>query len=278
MPDLVIQGLDVETRDLKQLAKLTAARSVEQFAPQVFRLAGAALVDEVAPYCEAAQLDWGYVPREQRLARFGLLVMDMDSTLIGIECIDEIADLAGVKPQVEEITAAAMRGELDYTESLRRRTALLRGLDPAAFQQVYDRRLTLNPGAERLLSAMRAAGLKLMLVSGGFTFFTDRLQQRLGFDYSTSNTVEVADGRLTGQVLGEVVDAAGKAAALNRVRSELGLTRDQVIAVGDGANDLKMMAAAGISFAYRAKPVVRRQATYQINFVGLDGVLNLFAP
>lgn len=278
MPDLVIQGLDVETHDLKELAKLTGARSIEQFAPQVFRLAGAALMDEVAGYCEKAQLDWGYVPQDQRLDRFGLLVMDMDSTLICIECVDEVADMAGLKPQVAEITAAAMRGELDYAESLRERVKLLAGLEESAFQRVYDERLKLNPGAERLVSRMKAAGLKVMLVSGGFTFFTDRLRRRLGFDYSTSNAVEIVDGKLTGQVLGEIVDATGKAAALNRMRSELGLSRDQVIAIGDGANDLKMMAASGVSVAYRAKPVVRRQATYQINFVGLDGVLNLFAP
>lgn len=274
---LVIQGADVETRDLKALAQLTGASGIEQSAPNVFRLAGARPHDGVAALCERARLDFGFVPESQRLADFGLLVMDMDSTLIAIECIDEVADLAGLKPQVAQITAAAMRGELDYAESLRQRVALLAGVEVARFQEVYDRRLVLNPGAERLLAGVKAAGLRTMLVSGGFTFFTDRLRERLGFDYATSNTVEIAGGRLTGRVLGDIIDADGKALWLARMANELGLPASAVIAIGDGANDLKMMAAAGVSVAYRAKPVVRERATYQINFVGLDGVLHLFA-
>ncbi|MDO9221757.1 MAG: phosphoserine phosphatase SerB, partial [Thiobacillus sp.] len=217
----------------------------------------------------------GWVPAERHVGNFGLLVMDMDSTLITIECIDEIADMQGLKPQVSAITEAAMRGEIDFSESLRRRVSLLAGLDESALQRVYDERLQLSPGAEALLAAARAAGIKTLLVSGGFTFFTERLKARLGLDYTAANTLEIIDGKLSGCVLGDIVDAQAKADWLNQVRRELGLRRDQVIAVGDGANDLKMMAEAGLSIAYRAKPVVRAQASQALNQVGLDGVIPL---
>lgn len=273
---LIIQGEEVGTPDLKALAKMTAAAAIEQVAPQAFRLCCARRVEEVGPFCDAARLDWGYVPAGQRLAGFGLLAVDMDSTLISIECIDELADIAGVKDEVAALTAAAMDGALDFAQSLRRRVALLAGLPATALEQVYGERLTLNPGAERLLREVKRAGLKTMLVSGGFTFFTERLKDRLGFDYAAANTLEIADGRLTGRVLGELVDAERKAAELRRIRDILALSRAQVIAVGDGANDLKMLREAGVSIAYRAKPVVRQEATYVINYVGLDGILHLF--
>ncbi|MCL5061018.1 MAG: phosphoserine phosphatase SerB [Candidatus Thermoplasmatota archaeon] len=275
--NLIVQGKDIPTPSLKQLAKLTGARSIEAVSPTAFRLVAAdpGRRDEVAAFCEANALDHGWVPAGRRIGDFGLLVMDMDSTLITIECVDEIADMQGLKPQVSAITEAAMRGEIDFAESLRRRVSLLAGLDQSALQRVYDERLQLSPGAETLLAAARAAGIKTLLVSGGFTFFTERLQPRLGLDYTTANTLEVADGKLTGRVLGDIVDAQGKADWLNRVRTQLGLRREQVIAMGDGANDLKMMAEAGVSIAYRAKPVVRAQASYALNQVGLDGAIPL---
>ncbi len=275
--NLIVQGRDIPTPSLKQLARLTGAAAIEAVSPAAFRLVAAdsGLRAEVADFCEANALDHGWVPAERRIGDFGLLVMDMDSTLITIECIDEIADMQGLKPQVSAITEAAMRGEIDFAESLRRRVSLLAGLDQSALQRVYDERLRLSPGAEILLAAARAAGIRTLLVSGGFTFFTERLKPRLGLDYTAANTLEVADGKLTGRVLGDIVDAQGKADWLNRVRGQLVLKKGQVIAMGDGANDLKMMAEAGVSIAYRAKPVVRAQASYALNRVGLDGVIPL---
>jgi phosphoserine phosphatase len=203
--------------------------------------------------------------------------MDMDSTLITIECIDEMADLRGIKPQVAAITASAMRGEIEYHESLRRRLALLEGMDESALQRVYDERLKLSPGAERMLERVRSLGIKTLLVSGGFSFFTERLKQRLSLDYTLSNTLELKNGTLTGKVLGNIVDARAKAAKVSELRDALRLKRDQVIAIGDGANDLAMMAEAGVSIAYHAKSVVRGKATHCFDHVGLDGLLNLYA-
>lgn len=275
--NLVIQGKDVPTFSLKQLAKLTSATAIEAISSTAFKLLSAdeSLRAEVAAFCDAQALDCGWVPADRRIADFGLLVMDMDSTLITIECIDEIADMQGLKPQVSSITEAAMRGEIDFAESLSRRVSLLKGLDQSALQRVYDERLQLSPGAETLLAAVRAAGIKTLLVSGGFTFFTERLKLRLSLDYTAASTLDIVDGKLTGRVLGDIVDAQGKADWLNRVRSELNLAPTQVIVMGDGANDLKMMAEAGVSIAYRAKPVVREQASHALNQMGLDGILPL---
>jgi phosphoserine phosphatase len=206
-----------------------------------------------------------------------LLAIDMDSTLITIECIDEVADMAGLKAEVSAITAAAMSGEIDYAESLRRRVGLLRGLDRDALARVYDERLRLSPGAETMLGAMQRAGVKTLLVSGGFSFFTGRLKARLGLDYSISNALDIEGGRLTGRVVGNIVDAEAKAAKLRAVRDELRIANAQIIAIGDGANDLAMMAEAGVSIAYRAKPMARGKADYALDYAGLDGVLNLFA-
>lgn len=275
--NLIIQGSDIPTPALKQLASLAQAGGIRALNPQAFCLAGAdpGQREAVAAYCEAQRLDWGYVPETRKLGDFGLLVMDMDSTLITIECIDEIADMQGLKPQVAAITEAAMRGAIDFAESLRRRVGLLRGLDESALARVYDERLRLTPGAEALLAALRRADVRTLLVSGGFTYFTERLQARLGLDAAAANTLEIVDGRLTGEVLGDILDGAGKAARLEQTRIALGLSAAQVVAIGDGANDLKMMAAAGVSIAFHAKPLVRAQASHALNFCGLDGVLPL---
>jgi len=274
---LVIQGAAVAERDLEQLSQLSGARQVLRLSPGVCRLIGAQQRPGIAEYCARARLDFGFVPEERKLADMELLVIDMDSTLITIECIDEIADMAGVRAEVSAITAAAMSGEIDYAESLRLRVGLLQGLDEGALARVYDERLRLSPGAETMLAAMQRAGVKTLLVSGGFSFFTERLKTRLGLDYSISNVLNIEDGRLTGRVIGGIVDAEAKAAKLRSVRDELGLATARVIAIGDGANDLAMMAEAGVSIAYHAKPLARGKADYTLDYAGLDGVLNLFA-
>ncbi len=199
------------------------------------------------------------MPVPRKLSDFRLLVMDMDSTLITIETIDELADFVGRKAEVAAVTAQAMRGEIEYDESLRRRVAVLKGLPESALDQLYTERVKLSPGAERMIEGVKRAGLKILLVSGGFTHVTERLKTRLGLDYVRSNTLVVKNGKFTGELEGRIVNADGKREALLSARDEIGATRDQIIAIGDGANDLKFMGEAGVSVAYRAKPVVREK-------------------
>ncbi|MGV8826074.1 phosphoserine phosphatase SerB [Methylibium petroleiphilum] len=218
-----------------------------------------------------------------KLPDFGLIAFDMDSTLINIECVDEIADAAGRKAEVAAITEAAMRGEIaDYKDSLRRRVALLKGVPVTAMQQVLSQRLQLNPGAETLVRACRAAGLRTLLVSGGFTFFSDHVRDRLGLDFTRSNVLEVADGALTGRMVdqdwGDICDGEEKRKMLLATCAQLGIAPSRAIAMGDGANDLPMMGAAGLSVAYHAKPAVRAQAMVSIEQGGLDRLLEVMSP
>jgi phosphoserine phosphatase len=274
--NLIIQGADIATPNLKHVAKLAGASAIEAITPSAFRLCNAHEHADIAPFCEESRLDYAFVPAARRLADLRLAVMDMDSTLITIECIDEVADMQGVKPQVAAITAAAMRGEIDYPQSLRERVALLQGLDAGALKRVYDERVRLAHGAEMMLARFRRLGIKTLLASSGFTFFTDRLRERLQLDWTRSNVLEIAGGQLTGRLIGEIVDAGVKRQALIERRDQLGLDNHSIVALGDGANDLQFMGEAGVSIAYRAKPVVRAQATHAVSHVGLDGVLNLF--
>ena len=226
---------------------------------------------------EECAVDAEVVPMHDRLENYRVIAFDMDSTLITIECIDEIADFIGRKQEVAAITEAAMRGEIaDYDDSLRRRVALLAGLPAQTLQRVYDERVQLSPGARTLIDATRNAGLKVVLVSGGFTFFTDRLHARLGFDFSRSNTLEIIDGHLTGRVVGEIVNAEGKRRFVEQVCARVGCSPSQAIVVGDGANDLRMMAIAGISIAYHAKPIVHTETKHAVNHCGLDSILAFF--
>ena len=282
--DLVIQAADLPTDAVDAFRVACLARRVRR------RLNSARLLDvqdDVDTRKAAAALsaywkcDAAFVDPAMKLADFRLLALDMDSTLINIESLDEIAAYAGRGEEVAAITEAAMRGEIaDYRESLRRRVAMLGGADEALLGRVYEERLRLNAGAEELLRACKAAGLKTLLVTGGFTFFTDRMKQRLGFDFTRSNELEVADGRLTGRVTGpgggEIIDAEGKAQAVRDACAQIGCPTDRSIVIGDGANDLKMLRLARLSVAYRAKPVVAQQAAQSLNFSPLDGVLAWF--
>lgn len=276
MMQLIIQGIEVENYDLRALAKLTQAEQIEKITGQAFRLRNIQQREGVADYCKAVELDFAFVDANQHLSDFKLIAMDMDSTLLAIESIDEVADMCQIKPQVSEITLKTMRGDISFEESITQRTALLAGLPSDALQQVYDERVQLSPGADIMLKKAKAVGIKTMVISGGFTFFTERIKTKLNLDYAAANTLEIKDNKLTGKLSGDILGREGKAEALQKVCNELGIQREQVIAIGDGANDLDMMATAGISIAYHAKPVVREKATYSINHVGLDGVIHLF--
>ncbi|CUR75149.1 phosphoserine phosphatase SerB [Achromobacter xylosoxidans] len=278
---LVVQSPGLTVEHAEQLAALAQAQGVARISATAARLLDVQHDDatraDVVAWADRHGIDTAFVPAGLKLSHCKVLAMDMDSTLINIECIDEIAGVAGVKDKVSEITEAAMRGEIkDFAESLRRRVALLKDVPAEALEQVYTEKLRLNPGAERLITTAQAAGIKVLLVSGGFTFFTDRLRERLKLDSAHANTLEIDNGVLTGRVLGDILDADAKAVYLREFARTHDATKEQVIAMGDGANDLKMLGAAGFPVAYHAKPLVRQQTRYALNVSGLDGVLNWF--
>jgi phosphoserine phosphatase len=279
--NLVLQGPSATPATLARIVALANPARVVQLGEHAVRCESVAYSDilksTVEMAADGAGLDATFIAPGRRLSDFRLVAMDMDSTLITIECIDEIADMQGLKAQVSEITEAAMRGELDFSESLKRRVALLEGLDAGALARVYTERLAISMGGEAMLAAIKAAGLKTLLVSGGFTFFTDRLKERLGLDYTNANVLEIVDGKLTGRVIGTIVDADEKKRTVQQVCAAMGIGPEQAIVMGDGANDLKMMGIAGLSVAFRAKPVVRAQADVALNHSGLDGLLAILS-
>ena len=275
---LILQGLNVARDDIDAIAKLTQAQEILWSQPKLCKLLNASPHAELEQRCQSLRLDYAFVPIDSKLSDIKLVAMDMDSTLINIESLDEIADYVGLKHEVAAITQRSMQGEVDFAESLRQRVALLKGLDASALERVYQERLQLNLGAEQLIASLKKQGIKTLLVSGGFTHFTERLKQRLGLDYAFANKLEIVAGKLTGNLQGPMLDADAKARCVLEIGRKHGFQLPtQALAIGDGANDCAMFSVVGIGVAYHAKVVLQQQATYRIDHVGLDGILNLFA-
>jgi phosphoserine phosphatase len=278
----VIQSPALDQQLIEQAAATAQANGVQRISKSAARLLDVAhdaeTIKDLRQWGQARSIDIAMIEPGTKLSDCKVLAMDMDSTLINIECIDEIAAFGGVKAEVSAITEAAMRGEInDFADSLTRRVAYLKGLSVDVLQSVYEEKLRLNPGAETLVQTALQQGIKVLLVSGGFTFFTDKLGARLNLTHTLANVLETdGNGHLTGRVVGHIIDAQGKADALKAFATLHGATPAQTIAIGDGANDLKMLSLAHYSVAYRAKPIVQAQARFALNVSPLDAVLNWF--
>jgi phosphoserine phosphatase len=275
MSTVVLQGALLTEADAKNIAAKLQGELVQRQHYTTINTTEMVSPESLEALRQAYNFDINAIPADFKPQNVKLLVSDMDSTLISIECVDEIADYINAKPQVAAITEAAMRGDIDFETSLRQRVSLLKGLDVGVLAKVYQDRLTLNPGAELMLETLHANGVKTALVSGGFTFFTDRLKAELDLDYTLANVLEQHDSKLTGQVLGDICGAKAKADFLLERCKQLAISPSQVVAMGDGANDLLMMDEAGLSIAYHAKPKVQDQAKTTLNYCGLEGVLGL---
>ncbi|MDA0276257.1 MAG: phosphoserine phosphatase SerB [Proteobacteria bacterium] len=275
--NLVLHGRALPDPELRRIVQMVSGGGVTSLGPVAVRISRAEESPLVATYCEQNELDFAWVPETRLLSNLRLIAMDMDSTLVTIESIDEMGGLLGIKDRIASVTEQAMRGEIDYRESLQRRVALLAGLESSALERICEERMQLSPGAEALISRCRELGIRTLLVSGGFSFFTGWLKERLGLDAAYSNQLEIVAGKLTGRMVGDIVDGEGKAARLVQEIASMGIMASQVVAVGDGANDVPMMNIAGVSVAYRAKPVVKDKATHALDYCGLDEVLNLYA-
>ena len=270
--------------DPQLISEIDSAHRIQSVSPKTNRTSVIQLTEVLSlvqrthlrHLCALHATDIGFLPQHFDSSQIKLLAMDMDSTLINIECIDEIADAVGKKKEVSEITEAAMRGEIkDFSESLRRRVAFLKGVPESALESVFKERLQLNPGAKELIAGAHAKGIHTLLVSGGFTFFTHKLQAELNLSETHANQLEIIDGVLTGQVLGKIVDGAAKAAYVEARCLSLGSNKHAAVTMGDGSNDLLMMQGAGLSIGYRAKPVVKEKADMAFDHVGLDAWLDL---
>ncbi len=275
--DFVAQAPAIAPAAVAALARRAGARAIVPIGtgePAAYRFPGVRVDATLVDAARAAGCDAAFVPPGRRLADVGVVAMDMDSTLITIECIDEIADMKGIKPEVAAITASAMRGEIDFAGSLAQRVALLAGLPVAMLERVYAERLRISAGALAMLAGFKAAGATTALVSGGFTYFTDRLKAALPLDVAVANALGVADGRLTGRIEGTLVDGRVKAETVRALQAQRG---GLAVVIGDGANDLPMFEAADVAIAYRAKPVVRERATCALDVCDLAGALNFFA-
>jgi phosphoserine phosphatase len=278
MATLILQGPRLDDAGVRHAAEATGGR-VETRKGHARIVTDAAIAAPVLHSLrEQLPFDINPVPVDFNPSAVRLLLTDMDSTLINIECADELGAFAGVREQVSAITEAAMRGEIDFPTSLRRRLALLQGLDASVLERVYQERLRLNEGAEELIDGLRLRGIKTALVSGGFTFFTERLCQRLKLDYTLANELEIEDGKLLGSVRGDIVGAQAKADFLTRLCGELGIEPKAAIAMGDGANDLPMLRLSGLGVAYHAKPATQAEADVVLNHSGLDAVLAFLEP